>query len=193
MGWPGSGADPGGPAPTSQRKSGDMSGRRLPRQLTVAAGLIGLVCAAASCSASSSPGTAPQGATSASRAAQTMTSQVACERFYAFDLARRTNAADGRQTDDAQAKEALRELLDLASSMAMSVGSAVTVRDLPPKARVNAARIVRGISLISSAGGDVRDMSGGVATTIGKSADRIEKICIATNHPVPEENTDARE
>ena len=28
---------------------------------------------------------------------------------------------------------------------------------------------------------------------IGKSADRIEKLCVATSHPVPQENLDARE
>lgn len=170
-----------------------MSGRLRLRQLIAATGLVAMVCAVAGCSSSSNSGAAPEGTAPASGAAQTMTSQVACERFYAFDLALRTNAANARKADEAQAKQALRDVLDLASSMAMSLESAVTVGDLPPKARVNADRIVRGISLVSSAGGDVRDMSGGVGTTIRKSADRIEKICIATNHPVPQENLDARE
>lgn len=122
-----------------------------------------------------------------------MTSQVACDKFYAFDLARRANAANGQLADGAQRTQALQDYLDLASRMAVSLDSAVTVGDLPPKAGVNADRIVRQITRVSKAGGDIRDMSGAVDVKIGKSADRIESLCVATGHPVPQEDLDARE
>lgn len=121
-----------------------------------------------------------------------MTSQVACDKFYAFDLFRRTNAVNAQKADAAQQKQALQDYLDLASSAATSLDSAVTVGDLPPKARVNADRVVRQLTRVSKAGGDIRDITGAVDAKIGKSADRIEKMCVATSHPVPQENLDVR-
>jgi hypothetical protein len=169
-----------------------MSGRHFARRLMVAAGFIGLVGLGAGCSSSSSSDTASGAAATASAPSQTMTSQVACDKFYAFDLYRRSQVAAGQQTDADQRKQALQDYLDLASTAAISLDSAVTVGDLPPKARVNADRIVRQISRASKAGGDISDVSGGVDAKIGRSADRIEKLCVATSHPVPQENLDAR-
>ena len=170
-----------------------MPVERVARQLTAAVGLIGVICVVAACSSSSSTEDVSVGATSTSAAAQTMTSQVACDKFYAFDLARRANATNGQLADGAQGTQALQDYLDLASRMAVSLDSAVTVGDLSPKAGVNADRIVRQITRVSKAGGDIRDVSGRVDATIGKSADRIERLCVATSHPVPQENLDVRE
>jgi hypothetical protein len=170
-----------------------MSGRHFARRLMAAAGFVGLVGLVASCSSSSSSEPASSAAASPTAPAQTMTSQVACDKFYAFDLFRRANVASDQQVDGPLRKQVLQDYLDLASSAAVSLDSAVIVGDLPPKARVNADRIVRQISLVSKAGGDISDVSGGVDAKIGKSADRIEKLCVATSHPVPQENLDARE
>jgi hypothetical protein len=170
-----------------------MPGRHFARRPLAAAGFVGLVGLVAGCSSSSSSGTGSGAATSSSAPAQTMTSQVACDKFYAFDLFRRTNVTTEEQTEGLPPREALQKYLDLASSAAVSLDSAVTVGDLPPKARANADRIVRRISLVSKAGGDISDVSGGVDATIGTSADRIEKLCVATSHPVPQDNLDARE
>lgn len=132
------------------------------------------------------------GATSSSAPTQTMTSQVACTNFYEFDLLRRANARDLENLNVVQRKQALQDYLDAASRMAVSLDSAVTVGDLPPKVRVNADRIVRQITLVTKAGGDVRDTRGATDVKIGNSADRIEKLCVATGHPVPQENLEVR-
>jgi hypothetical protein len=169
-----------------------MRRRNVARRLMAAAGLVGLVGLVAGCSPSSSSATEPGSATTSSAPSQTRTSQVACDKFYAFDFYRRSRVAPEQHAGRAQRRQALQEYLDLASRAAVSLDSAVTVGDLPPRARVNADRIVRQISLVSRKGGDISDVSGGVDAKVGKSADRIETLCVATSHPVPQENLDAR-
>jgi hypothetical protein len=122
-----------------------------------------------------------------------MTSQVACEKFYAFDLFRRAQVPSRKEAGKAERLQALADFRELASRMAVSLDSSVIVGDLPEKARVNADRIVRQLTRVSDAGGDIRDLSGAaVDIRIAKSAQRIESLCVSTNHPVPQENLDAR-
>ncbi len=132
------------------------------------------------------------GATVTLTQSQTMTSQVACEKFYAFDLFRRAQVSSMQQSGKAERLQAMADYRDLASRMAVSLDSSVIVGDLPEKARVNAERIVRQLTRVSDAGGDIRDVSGAVDIRIAKSAQRIESLCVSTNHPVPQENLDAR-
>ncbi len=167
-----------------------MSGLLIAPKLTAAAALIGVV---AGCSPATNTQSVPEAGASTSAASQTKTAEVACDRFYDFDLFRRVNVARMRQPDGGKGKKGLQEYLDLASRAAISLDSAVTVGDLPPKTRANADRIVRMITGVSRAGGGIRDVTEAVEARIGKSADRIEQLCMATNQPVPRENLDARE
>jgi hypothetical protein len=121
-----------------------------------------------------------------------MTSQVACEKFYAFDLFRRAQVPSKQEAGKAERLQALADYQGLASRMAVSLDSSVIVGDLPEKARVNANRIVRQLTRVSDAGGDISDVSGAVDIRIAKSAQRIESLCVSTNHPVPQDNLDAR-
>lgn len=156
------------------------------------AGSLGFLLLATGCSSSQDAENVSPMPSSSATSRQTMTSQIACDKFYAFDLFRRTKVMKAPEGETASAEDPLQAYLDLASSAAVSLDSAVTVGDLPPKARVNADRIVRQITLVSKAGGNVRDVEGAVDSKIGRSSERIEALCVATNHPVPQENLDVR-
>jgi hypothetical protein len=159
---------------------------------TMSAGLLGLALLATGCSSSTETDADSAGAASSSPQPQTMTSQVACDRFYAFELFRQAQAPSKQGAGRAERRQALADYRVLASRMAVSLDSSVVVGDLPAKARANANRIVRQLNRVSEAGGDIRDVTGVVDTRIAKSARRIEALCVATNHPVPQENLDAR-
>ena len=169
-----------------------MTSHHSSRLAQASAGLLGLVVLATGCSSSPETDVASGGAASPSPQAQTMTSQVACEKFYAFDLFRRTQVPSEQGADKAERRQALADYRDLASRMAVSLDSSIIVGDLPEKARVNANRIVRQLTRVSDEGGDIRDVSGAADTRIAKSAQRIESLCVSTNHLVPQENLDAR-
>lgn len=155
--------------------------------------LVALGFTATSCSsAPETDSAATTDTVSSSVQVQTMTAQVACDKFFSFDLYRRTQmVSDGKAGLD-QRKQALKEYRDLASTMAVSLDSAVTVGDLPARVKANADRIVRQISQVVTAGGDIRDAMGPADAKVARSADRIEKACVATGHPLPPENVDAR-
>ena len=159
---------------------------------TSAAGLLGLVVILTGCSSTPETDAAASQGASVSTPPQTMTSQVACDKFYAFDLFRRAQVPSKQGAGDPERLQAMTDYRELASRMSVSLDSAVTVGDLPAKVRVNADRIVRQLTRVSDAGGDIRDVAGAVDTRIAKSAQRIESLCVSTNHPVPQENLDAR-
>jgi hypothetical protein len=123
---------------------------------------------------------------------QAMNAQVACEQYYAFELFRITEVASNQDADEGQRAQALKDYRDLATSMAASVESAVTVGDLPSKAQTNADRIVRQLSRVSAAGGDIWDVSRTVDARIAKSATRIDALCVAAGQPAPQDIQNAR-
>lgn len=119
--------------------------------------------------------------------------QVACERYYAFAQFRTTEPARNQDADEGQRVQELRDYRELASRMVSSIESAVTIGDLPPRAQANAGRILRQLTRVSTAGGDIWDVSRAVDARIAKSSARIEALCIAAGHTVPQELVDARE
>jgi len=169
-----------------------MTTHRFTPLAKVSASLVGLAVLVTGCSSSPESDVASGGVASGSPQPQTMTSQVACDKFYAFDLFRRAQVPTMQQSGKAERLQALADYRDLASRMAVSLDSSVIVGDLPERARVNADRIVRQLTRVSDAGGDIRDVAGAADTRIAKSAQRIESLCVSTNHPVPQENLDAR-
>ena len=123
----------------------------------------------------------------------TTNAQVACEKYYALEVFRIDVVDSSQDADEVARVEALSDYRDLASSMVASVGSAVTVGDLPAKAQANAERILKQLTRISAADGDIWDLSRAVEDRIAKSAARIEALCVASNQPVPQAVLDARE
>jgi hypothetical protein len=124
---------------------------------------------------------------------QAMNAQVACDKYYAFELFRITEVAINQDADEGQRAQALKDYRDLATSMAASVESAVTVGDLPARAQANADRILRQLARVSAAGGDIWDVSRTLDARIAKSATRIGALCVAAGQPAPQEIQDARE
>lgn len=158
----------------------------------VSTGLLGLALLVTGCASPTEEDTGSAGTASPSSPLLTMTSQVACDRYYAFDLFRRTQVPSRQDAGKAERLLLLEEYRDLADRMAVSLDSSVIVGDLPVKARVNGKRIVRQLTRVIEQGGDARDITGALDTRISKSAQRIESLCVSTNHPVPQQNLDAR-
>jgi hypothetical protein len=159
---------------------------------TITAGLVGLAILMTGCSSSPETEVASGEAASASPQPQTMTSQVACDKYYEFDLFRRAQVPSTQEAGRAERRQALADYQELASRMAVSLDSSVIVGDLPARARVNANRIVRQLTRVTKAGGDISDVTGPAEARIARSAQRIESLCVSTDHPVPPENLAAR-
>jgi hypothetical protein len=137
--------------------------------------------------AGSSGGSAPTAATSPAANAQ-----VACSRFYAFDLYRRTSARESASTDGAARTQAWKAFRELSTGVVSSVSSAVVINALPAKAQLDAEKIDRILATIRKAGGDLRDVKGPADAKIGRRSVKIEAACVAAGVPVPQENLDAR-
>lgn len=156
------------------------------------ASLLGLALVVTGCSSPTEEDAGSAGTATPSSKQLTMTSQVACDRYYAFDLFRRTQVPSKQEAGKTERLLVLEEYRDLADRMSVGLDSSVIVGDLPVKARVNGKRIVRQLTRVIERGGDLRDVTGVLDTRISKSAQRIESLCVSTNHPVPQQNLDAR-
>lgn len=154
------------------------------------ASILATVLLAAGCSSSEGESS---GSPDSAASRLTTNAQVACEKYYAFDLLRVTEVERSQDADEAQRARTLADYRDLATSMVSSVQSAVTVGDLPAKAQANADRILRQLARVSTAGGDIRDVSGAASTRIAKSAARIEALCARAGQSAPQQLLDARD
>lgn len=189
MEQPGSGANS---EARRQRQEGKTSMRasRLLGPTAAAASILVTALLAAGCS---SAGDDSSEAATSSAPGLTTNAQVACDKYYALEVFRIDVVDSSEDADEVARVQALSDYLDLASSMVASVGSAVTVGDLPAKAQANADRILKQLTRISAAGGDIWDLSRAVEDRIAKSAARIEALCVAASRPAPQAVLDARE
>lgn len=132
------------------------------------------------------------GSTPAVAASPATNAQIACGRFYAFDLYRLTTARDTASMDDTERTNAWKAFRELSGGVVSSVSSAVVIDALPAQAQADAERIDRILATIRKAGGDLRDVKGSNAAKIGRRATKIEAACVTAGVPVPQENLDAR-
>ncbi|MDI1289456.1 MAG: hypothetical protein PSX37_05840, partial [bacterium] len=118
--------------------------------------------------------------------------QAACGRYFEWDLFRSTQLPGAQRANKQARRVALKDFAQLASRTASSVDSAVTVGDLPSRARLAANRIARILSRLVKGGGDVSGVPGRVARDLAGPSARLEAQCAAGGFALPEANRDAR-
>lgn len=154
--------------------------------------LVALVMSSAVAGCSSGGNTVSESASGSGPPPLATNAQVACERYFEWDLYRSVRLPGAQHATSHAQRAALRDFAQLADRTASSVDGAVIVGDLPSRARLAADRIVRILSRLVKAGGDVSDVSGRVEHDLAGPAARLEAHCAAAGFTLPEDNRAAR-